>query len=221
MRFFANFWFKILAAFLAVCFWFFLVSFQNVIIDFEQEYEIELRNKSVDYDVPYALPKVKLKLAVPRDELNLLRKEDFVVFIDLEKSFIGEEMLNIEVESLKNTVRVISFSPETVSVVLEEKLTKTFLIDGFVDGDPAEGYSVIKTSVNPKEVVISGLRSAVDSIKSVRYKIVLEGKEKETFSKSQYLVAFDENGIALEEGLKFSPETVEVQVYIIENDSAQ
>lgn len=214
MRIFNNFWSKLFALMLSMLFWFFLVTFENVVYDFPEPLNIELVNKKAGLSIPYDLPTVSLRLAAPKDETAFLRDSDFKVYVDLAGHSEGEFIADVKVYSSHEKVNVISYSPTKVKITLEKEISKVFRIVGAVKGFPEESYEAFPPIHSPGEVLVTGPISLVDQVREVKYTVDLLSTEVETIRGLYRVIPYSAQFTALDQMLTVTPAEVEVQVSI-------
>lgn len=86
----------------------------------------------------------------------------------------GTHTLEVKVQSQLQPVKVVSQSPKTVTVTLEELVTKDFPIDLVRIGDPEVGYQADTATLSEETVTISGPASLVSQVKTVRVMLDLQ-----------------------------------------------
>lgn len=84
-------------------------------------------------------------------------------------------------------VKVTSIAPQTVVLRLEELVEKYLEVKAIFQGLP-EGVQVAKVKTNPSKVAISGPKSVIDSIDSVRTQAIDLSEVKST---KEFVVALD------------------------------
>jgi hypothetical protein len=71
----------------------------------------------------------------------------------------------------------IRVEPAEISVTLEQKIEKSVPLEPVISGSPPAGYDLVQYTIVPDSIQVSGPRSLVDSIESVRLEeIDLEGR---------------------------------------------
>ncbi len=214
---FKNLGYKLFAVLLASAFWFFLVTFQNIIYEFEEPLQIEVLRKPEGLEISNALPEVKVKIAAPKGETSFLRIEDFNAYIDLSDREGGEGFADVHVTTERDNVRIVSFLPDRVAVTLEEEKSKSFRVEGDISGVPAGQFIAGTSSHTPKEVVVTGPKSLIDVIARVGYIVQLKGTETESVHTILPLTAYTVDGVLIENGLRMTPSEVEVQLNVIQS----
>ena len=75
----------------------------------------------------------------------------------------GEDVFYINKDDIKlpYALSVMNITPSTVKVKLDETVSRTFPVKPVLTGEPRNGYFVSSVKVEPKSVVIKGLKSDV------------------------------------------------------------
>ena len=109
-------------------------------------------------DVP---DKISLTLRAPHSTWDLLTASDDQVraILDLSGLGAGEHVVEIQPQVKVRPVRIISVSPQNLTLSLEPLATKALPLQLAVRGEPAIGYQAGTASLKPAETVISGPQS--------------------------------------------------------------
>jgi YbbR domain-containing protein len=120
----------------------------------------------------------------------------------------GQHTLPIEVDVNLGPVRVVSVSPETVTVELEPLAMQTFPVNLEISGEPTLGFAVDQSglTIEPEAVSVSGPQSLVAEVADVRGVINVDGA-RETLTGETALQAVDADGNVLS-GLTIQPQVV-------------
>lgn len=97
----------------------------------------------------------------------------FVIPVDLTQAVRGETRVDfaaLPVEGLPKGVSLIGTAPAGAAVVLDLEQSRKVRVEPVVVGDPAEGYEVATTTVDPRVVEVRGARAAVAGLTFVRTK---------------------------------------------------
>jgi YbbR domain-containing protein len=89
-------------------------------------------------------------------------------------------------------VRIVSANPSTVSVTMEQLVTRTLPVESTVSGQPAIGYQPGELNVDPKQVLLAGPQSIVARVARMRVSINVAGI-REGFDQSVPIEALDKN----------------------------
>lgn len=141
------------------------------------------------------------------NQLNL--NPDYVrAWIDLSGLGAGEHTVPVKTQISLNPVRVVKVEPETVTVRLEEALTKEFAVQLTVTGDPALGYRVGIPTLDPEKVNVSGPVSFVEQVAQAMISIDISG-ENESVRRNVPVQLLDSAG-DLVTGVSVTPSNISV-----------
>lgn len=141
------------------------------------------------------IPKqIELSLRAPGSvwEKLLIADNEIRAILDLSGLSEGEHTFEIQIQIPIRPVRIISATPQTVTVTLEPLATQTFPIDLNILGEPAIGYQAGNPTLEPGEIVISGPQSQVERVVQVRASVNL-ANARENIDQTISLQALDEN----------------------------
>jgi YbbR domain-containing protein len=93
--------------------------------------------------------------------LSGLRPSDVRAIVDLSNGKKGESTYFFDVNDVKtlNNVKVKRIDPASIKVFLDESVSKSFRVTPFIIGEPAAGFEVKKTTVEPATVLVEGART--------------------------------------------------------------
>lgn len=123
--------------------------------------------------------KVNLTLGGSRSDLNKLNNSNVTVIVDLSKiTQAGEYQLDYSVSYQSGAAEVLSQNPDSITVVVAEKATKTVPVEPKFVGVVPSGYEAEHDSVamDHATVTVSGPKETVDKIASAMITIDLTGK---------------------------------------------
>ena len=125
-------------------------------------------------DVPTG---VQVTIRAPRSVWDQLttHTDSVRALLDLSGLGAGEHKLDLQIQVTARPARIVTVSPASVTVNLEPLVTRTLPLDLSLSGQPATGYQAGDTSLDPKEVVIAGPQSLVESVKRLRVNLNLDG----------------------------------------------
>lgn len=165
---FNNFSLKISAVLIAVFLWFFVTSQGQSEISLEAP--LEFKNIPAELGIAGSSAKsVTLTVRGQERFMKGLNASDLRVFIDLGKAKQGELAYSVNKEEVKLpfAMTVMSITPPSVRVKLEEMAEKTVHVSPQILGGPENG-SVVSVAAEPKSVKIRGLRSELRKIDRIR-----------------------------------------------------
>lgn len=159
---FANFRYKLLALGIALFLWGAAHGSSNV----ERSLDVPV----VFHGVPESLviteksvDAVNVRVAGRRAVLRNLSAEEMEYPLDLSGSKPGVADFEVDpsVLDFPRGARAVSRSPSQIDVKLEPRGQKTVRVRVDLEGDPPEGYALVRTQVRPERVRIAGARSEV------------------------------------------------------------
>lgn len=167
----------------------------------------------VSGDVPQA---VQVTLRAPRSVWDQLttRPDSVRAVLDLSGLSAGGHKLNLQIQVNARPARIITVSPASVTLTLEPLVTRTLPLDLGLSGQPATGYQAGDTSLEPKEIVIAGPQSLVESVKRLRVLLNLDGV-RESVDQALTVQAFDQNNQPVT-GITIHPETAQVKLPVVQ-----
>lgn len=163
-----NIWLKIASLMLAILLWFFVVmSGHSVIV---LDVPVKFINMPNEIEMVNMAKTVRLGIEGQERILKVINQEDISVVVDLGTAKSGKKIYSLSRENIKLPKRLIvkSISPQTISLVLEERMHKKVSVKPVIVGLPAKGYSVESIKITPEKVMIEGPMSLVKRIYSVK-----------------------------------------------------
>lgn len=204
---------KLLAFTLAVFFWFFILSNENEFFVFPAELPIEAFNVPEGLAVVNNLGTAQVTIRVDQEIYKTLTPDNFSLYVDLQGLAAGTKDVDISVNSKKPEVTVISVSPATLSVTLEEVTQETLPVTYETTGEPSDNYSASLITQDDVEVVVSGAQGLVQEVDQVVAQVTLSGEEHEDLVRTVSLVAMDAEGNPIP-NLTLTPSEVLVEVAV-------
>ncbi len=162
-----------------------------------------------DYD-----DEIKLTLRAPHSvwEKILADKESIRAVLDLSGLEAGEYSLEPQIQIAHQPTQIITVSPASIHITLEELTTRTLPIEIEITGEPAIGYSAGHTSYSPKKVTISGTKSLVEQVDKI-YASFDINDANESIDETLSLIIRDENEQIIHD-LSLTPEEISLQIPI-------
>ena len=130
--------------------------------------------------VEYQLPKesiflnqpsqtIMVTLEAPKGVIRQLKDTELLANIDLSTHNAGPfEFSDEDITNLPQSVKIIQFSPPTINVSLDERLTRTLKVEPNISGEPMRGWKLVETIVTPKDVTVTGAKTALSNMASLR-----------------------------------------------------
>jgi len=136
--------------------------------------------------------------------------KDFTVYVDLTNAKIGNQKVDIKYRDISDQLTVV-IEPSSVTVNVQEKVTKEFVVEGEFNHSVLEdGYKSETPVVEPNTVRITGAKDIIERISYVKATINVEGPMTETFTEDAKVQVLDRDLNKLD--VIVEPDTVEVTV---------
>jgi YbbR domain-containing protein len=117
-------------------------------------------------------------------------------------------MLDLQIQVSVRPVKVVSYSPRTVSVTLESLSSKVIPLSLDIRGEPAIGYQVEEPVVDVKQITVTGPISQVDRVAEVRATLDIN-QTYEDISRMINVVALDKNEMVIND-VTLTPDRVDM-----------
>ncbi len=141
-----------------------------------------------------------------RDHIDIHAVADFS---GLER---GDYQVPVRIQINLHPIEVVSYTPSTLHVSLENLANRTFPIQLITRGEPAIGFEAMTPEINPGEVNVNGPESLVNQVKEVRASFDYNNA-KESVKRSLVLQAVNEKNEIIN-GVTITPEKTDFQVTI-------
>lgn len=151
-------------------------------------------------------------LRAPTSVWEQLRPEDLHLVADM--SGLEEGSHTVEVSPLVDIrmVRVVSFEPTSVDLVMEPSQSRRMGIEVVVSGDPAIGFGVENAVVQPQQAMIEGPGSMIALVDELQARVDVTGRNQSVNLQVE-LVPVDSNGNVVSD-VAVAPVAATVQVTI-------
>lgn len=165
--FIQNFPTKILALFLGLLTYFYVLSEQNPIIEKVVVLSAELRDlEGGVIPLKNTLPLVTIKLQGPRQILSALTSSQIEVFIEAIGKKEGSHALPVHIKTLPE-VEVLSYSPQKITLKLDSLVQEKFAIETNKIGRLPENFAIEKEEVRPETCMVKGAKSRLANVRHV------------------------------------------------------
>lgn len=148
------------------------------------------------------------------DLLKASSVEDYEVKVDLKDAKPGIQELPLILD-LPKGIQLVEMSPRTVTVQLEEILTKPFELQVVTEGKPADGYiagtPAVVSETNAVEVTLP--KDDMSRIGLVSAEVNVDGADETVVNKKAKVIVYDTEGIEMTNAV-VTPETVHVEVKV-------
>lgn len=164
---FSNLPTKLLALFLGVLTYLYVLSEQNPIIEKVFVLNAELRDlEGGVIPLRSTLPLVTVKLQGPRQILSALSSSQIEVFVEASGRKEGSHALPVHIKTLPE-IEVLSYSPQKIAVKLDSLLQQKFAIEANKIGKLPENFAIEKEEIHPGECTIKGAKSRLAKVRHV------------------------------------------------------
>jgi YbbR domain-containing protein len=153
---------------------------------------------------------ITLRLSAPRSVWEKLTTERSPVraVVDVAGLPAGTHTLEVDVQVGVQPVRVISHTPRTITLTLEELATTTLPIQVVSRGEPAVGYEAAAAKADLQTATVSGPESLVNRARTLR--VVMDiSRANDTLTRLLPVQVLDENDLQIS-GLTVTPDQVSV-----------
>lgn len=174
---------------------------------------IEAVNVGSQFAVANTLPALRVRVAAPEDRWARMEAGNFRAFVDLNGVEAREQALPVHVEVLGlSRVRVMDVAPASVTVNLEDLVTKQVRVTPQVVGTLPRGYQLSGTAPDRSLVEVSGAKSLVSLVSEVAAPINVTGLTLD-LEQAVALTAVAEGGGEIR-GVTVRPATARVAVSV-------
>lgn len=153
-------------------------------------------------------------LRAPTTVWEQLAVTDLHLVIDLSDLEEGSYSLEVSPVVDLDLVRVVSFEPTSINLMLEPSRSHNIRVSVVRIGDPAIGFSAEDPVASPDRAVIEGPSSSVLLVEELRALVDIAGRSEDVNLEIE-LVPLDAAGEAVE-GVNVSPATINVRVPIVQ-----
>lgn len=139
---------------------------------------------------------VRLRLRGEGEFISRVLEEDLVAFVDLQR-FAGEGEYRVPVEirrtgsSAEPGTMEVSVEPESILLVLQERLVKSVEVQPQTSGFIPGGFNLVQTIMTPSSVEVEGPRSLVEPLLTITTEDIDLSSRREDFTERIRLVSPD------------------------------
>jgi len=155
---------------------------------------------------------IELTLRAPRSIWTQLTSDQDSIhaILDLSDLEAGEYSLEPQLQVNIQPSRIISYSPSSITIVLDDLISRSFPIQFTLTGEPSIGYQAGTPRLAANEVTISGPKSLVDRVAAVQTSFVLS-EARENIDESLSLEVVDEFNQVVR-GVNLSTEKIQMHI---------
>lgn len=137
---------------------------------------VNVSNLRDDLAVASSLEPVRVRLRAPRAMLRERGPNDLVrAFVDLTGRGIGAQSAEVTVVPTDSRVNVLIVLPSRVNLTLDPVVQRSLPIKVTIDGDPAPGYRVGETTVDPPTVQVRGALGRLQATPAIEAVVTVQG----------------------------------------------
>ena len=212
-RFAGNLSALILSFILALVVWMSAVTASDPNVESTRTVPIEIVGQEPDTLILGSIPtQARITMRAPNSVWDRMISVDNAVRTWIDLTGLGDGLhvvpVQIYISEVFRPVRLISLSPESVTVTLEELISKDFMVELEVSGEPAVGYQAGVVARKPSIVTVTGPESLISQVDAVGATLDISDAD-ETIGVNLPLQAVDAQG-EIVPGMTITPDTVEV-----------
>jgi len=164
-----NIGLKITAILIALFLWYFVTSRGQS----EMSVEVPIEFRNIPAGLGIASSSSKLAVVNIRGQERLMKNikpSSIRVMVDLGKAKKGDGIFYISKDEIRlpYAMTVTTVSPSSFKVRMDETATKTVPVTPLITGIPEKGYAVKTVDVEPRNIVVQGLKSDVRKITGLK-----------------------------------------------------
>lgn len=163
-----NIWLKLTSLVLAILLWFFVIlsGRSDVTIDIPVNF-INLPPKLEIVDFPQT---VSISIEGQERMFKDLNKSNINAIIDLSDAKTGKSFFTITRDNIElpKMLTIRNIDPETVSLKIEDQLSKKVDVIPDIVGTPEKGFAIVEVISSPDSFIIEGPKSLIRKIRRVK-----------------------------------------------------
>ncbi len=173
---------KILALFMAIFLWYFVVGEDQV--DITLTIPVEILNLPADLVIANHYKRdIEVTVRGPRSMIQDIRQQNITRAIDLTNAKPGTMVIKNEAGSIRFPIgiKVLRLQPANTTLLIDKLVQKNLPIHPVIEGEPAPGYELGKIRLRPDKLTVSGPQQILDSQLALKtYVINLDGLNHST-----------------------------------------
>ncbi len=163
-----NIWLKLTSLILAIILWFFVIlsGRANMTIDIPVNF-VNLPSKLEVVDFPET---ISVSIEGQERILKDLKKSNVNAVIDLSNVKTGKSFFTISRDNIElpTMLTITNIDPETVSLKIEDQMSKQVAVKPLIVGTPEKGFAIVEVTSSPDTFIIEGPKSLVRKLRRVR-----------------------------------------------------
>ena len=160
---------------------------------------------------------VKLTIRAPRNTWRDLRADKCTAWIDLQEHGPGDYEVPVQYACTDRNVRVLDHQPATVSVRLQEEISRTVPVELQLYGSAALGYKINESDkvIDPETVTVVGPEQIVSQVDKATLDLYLRDI-KETLTSVRSVVARQADGESVGSFVTIEPSVVQITIPVVQ-----
>ena len=201
---------------IAISLWIYVVAEENIFQERTFTADVQYINLEESLTPSAKMPTVNISIRGDQIAVNNLKVSDFSVTVDLKDAETGENEYPVIVKN-PSGVRVVSISPQSIFLNIDEKGQKPVPLKVNISGKAKEGFTAFEPSLKTTHVTVSGSREMINSINSAEVDVNLDNAESNLSLKLIPRIR-GVAGIVDEDIIEIRPELVDIFIPIIEDN---
>lgn len=194
--FIKNWTLKLISLCLAILLWYYIVGSET--IEFTYSVPVSFINlpEKLAFEGNEEEYQVKITVKGTRSAVSNRELNEFKVLINLFDAVVGKNTITIKPQDISTPrgVEVIYFTPSTLEIRLDNKMTKTVNLDlPVIIGKPAKNYTIKNIQLSTKMKIIEGPASLLKNINTLNLEPVNIDNLNDSFEKEIGLIVPDKN----------------------------
>ena len=156
-----------------------------------ERYTVPLNFRVLDTAMVTNAPvqEVELRVRGLDERIELIRRNDLVVNVDLTELKPGEQVLILTPEtvsiSLPDGVKLVDLQPSRIAVTIDTMIEKEVAVKAVVEGSPQNGFEVYgEPQILPQRVKVRGPKTLIENVDQLfTDKISLEDRNEDFFAR--------------------------------------
>lgn len=177
---FNNLGLKLLSLALAFLLWFMVINEHKT--EIVMKYPLGIKNVPAGMVVINdVVETISVKLRGPKSILTALIPEEISLDLGIRRVSEGDNLIPLKIEEIKTPrgIEILNLNPSRIKVVLERTIEREVEVVPIIKGTVAEGYTLKRVTVEPREIKVVGAKSLVARLSKVHtFPIDIERKTR-------------------------------------------
>ena len=163
-----NIWLKLTSLILAILLWIFVILSGRA--DVTMDIPVNFINLPAKLEVVDFPETISVSIEGQERILKTLKKSNVNALIDLSDAKTGKSFFTISRDNIElpKMMVITNIDPETVSLMIEEQMSKKVTVKPDIVGTPEKGYAIVEIISSPDSFIIEGPKSLVRKIRRVK-----------------------------------------------------